>query len=238
MIAAILSLIRPGQVDLGSQREVKNDQYCYTFGRIPRNFKTSMKAKLTFWGKITKIILRVNSRFFTKSTYIWFFRKIPKIIYGRHRINLGMYRSYNFCNLPSKMANLGLKPKFWIFSEFSLFIHVILFKDVISRTSPNYERLWSNACWYVEYWNHIRMVHHEFYRIIIHYHNYVTLSKYSCKTNSTDNVWFYLNTLPSGSVARSGSRPMDYIYQWLFSVVCILESRKKGHKSAEFVTFN
>ena len=73
---------------------------------------------------------------------------------------------------------------------------------------------------------------------IVKYHNYVTLSKYSCKTNSTDNVWFYLNTLPSGSVARSGSRPMDYIYQWLFSVVCILESRKKGHKSAEFVTFN
>ena len=28
VIAAILSLIRPGQVDLGSQREVKNNKFC------------------------------------------------------------------------------------------------------------------------------------------------------------------------------------------------------------------
>ena len=145
---------------------------------------------------------------------------------GKKTINIVIHRVRNAEKLIFEKFIFGTSTP-------SCTCNIIEFKDVISRTSPNYERLWSNACWYVEYWNHIRMVHHEFYRIIIHYHNYVTLSKYSCKTNSTDNVWFYLNTLPSGSVARSGSRPMDYIYQWLFSVVCILESRKKGHKSRD-----
>ena len=29
-------------------------------------------------------------------------------------------------------------------------------------------------------------------------------------------IWEMLKNLPQDSVARSGSRPMDYVYQWLF----------------------
>ena len=73
VIAAILSLIRPGQVDLGSQREVKNNKFCYTQG--------------------------------------WKYRKL-------------IFEKLNFgTSIPSYIYN------------------IIEFKDVISRTSPNYERL-------------------------------------------------------------------------------------------------
>ena len=47
-------------------------------------------------------------------------------------------------------------------------------------------------------------------------------------SQTLDQVWQLLNSLPKGSVARAGSRPMDYVYQWLFCVVCLLESRKKS----------
>ena len=51
-----------------------------------------------------------------------------------------------------------------------------------------------------------------------------------------DKVWSYLDSLPVGSISRSGSRPMDYVYQWLFALVCLLESRKNATKKSSFVS--
>ena len=57
-------------------------------------------------------------------------------------------------------------------------------------------------------------------------------------STTLDEVWRLLNALPKGSVARAGSRPMDYVYQWLFCVVCLLESRKKmGEKKVKQMSF-
>ena len=53
-----------------------------------------------------------------------------------------------------------------------------------------------------------------------------------------DKVWSHLDSLPLGSISRSGSRPMDYVYQWLFALVCILESRKNAKKKSAFVTLS
>ena len=55
-------------------------------GWIPTNFKTFIFSPkyAIFWGKITKMITRVNSRILTNSPYVWFLngsgiRKNPEI---------------------------------------------------------------------------------------------------------------------------------------------------------------
>ena len=83
-----------------------------------------MNLHLPFWGKITKIIARVNSRILKNSPYIWFFVNFPrkqplsewpfsaisrKSYIGYIRENPGIHPYYHFCDLPSKNDKLRLK---------------------------------------------------------------------------------------------------------------------------------
>ena len=88
-------------------------------GSIPRNFKNFIfKAKLSFWGKITKMLTRMNFQIFTNSPYIWFLQifhinshhrngYFQKINFKRDsyigwiRTNPEIHPSY-FCDFPSK----------------------------------------------------------------------------------------------------------------------------------------
>ena len=118
---------------------------CYSFwlGWIPRNFKTfTFSPNCHFWGKITRMITRVDSRIFTYSPYTWFFcifhenSHYPNghlqensenhiyIYVGLIRKNPGINPRYPFCDFPSKKTIWGKTESFEISRNWTLTLFI------------------------------------------------------------------------------------------------------------------
>ena len=110
----------------------------HIYGNAKAKFREISKFSFSspncnFWGKITKMIAKVNSRI---SPYLWFSR-FPENGHsdngyfrknswkpGWIRKNPRIHPSYHFCNFHSKMSISTWKWNFWFFSEFSLVMHI------------------------------------------------------------------------------------------------------------------